>query len=251
MLLIRNMIKEAINKVLASLGLKITRISVDEYGVNLEHDINKLLRIIERSNIPVVFDVGANVGQSVVKFKRYCPNAQIHTFEPAEQTYHTLVENTRKYNTVIHNNFGLGAEVKEVRFYENTLDDISSFLEPTSLLWGDTKKTEVLEVNTLDAYCLQQNTKRINLLKIDTQGYDLEVLKGAKDMLRQSSIDIIQMEITIEEIYHHIPRMDEVLKFLFDMEYKLVAFYGYHSKDITARWTDAVFVSPSFKTDLR
>ncbi len=240
------MVKKILNKVLATLGYKMSRLTKEEFGLNMEHDMKKIFRLIEPQKTPIIFDVGANVGQSVTKFKGYSANAEIHTFEPSLETYKTLVNNTKQYNKVVHNNFGLGAEKKEVKFYANQLDDISSFLEPTSLLWGETKKTEVLKVYTLDHYCEQQNISKINILKIDTQGYDLEVLKGGKRMLQEKRIDIIQMEITLEELYHDMPRMDEVLKFIFDLEYSLVAFYGYHNKAIAARWTDAIFISSAF-----
>ena len=243
----KKIIKSALRSFLRLLGYRIIRLRPNEYGYSLEYDIAKLLEMAKRKADPlVIFDVGANEGQSVSLFKRIQPQSLIHTFEPDKTAFAHLQEKTKRYSGVVHNAFGLGAQKGESVFYANQQSDISSFLEPTQLLWGRVEGKQIVQVDTIDQYLFQNRIPRVNYLKIDTQGFDLEVLKGAAGALRDRKIDIIQMEITIAGIYHNLPRMDAVLKFLFDLDYGLVAFYDFHSQHAEARWTDALFISPEF-----
>jgi len=240
-------LRSKVIKGLQRLNLRIIKLTKEEFGVSLEYDLEKLFTLLRKQSTRiVVFDVGANIGQSVRKFKKISPESQIHTFEPSPTCFLELRNNTSMYTNIVYNNIGLGAEDKTIRFYENELTDISSFLEPTNELWGEVKSVDLMKITTLDNYCIENYIKNINYLKIDTQGYDLEVLKGASKLLKEKSIDIVQLEITLQKLYADIPQMDEVIKYLFDSGYRLVAFYGFHNENIQARWTDALFISSDF-----
>jgi hypothetical protein len=55
---------------------------------------------------------------------------------------------------------------------------------------------ELIEIRTLDSFCAEQSINRIDLLKTDTEGFDLDVLKGAKTMLRTHQIQFVVAEVT-------------------------------------------------------
>jgi len=240
-------LKVGLIKLLQKFNLRIISLTKEEYGISMEYDLAKLFNLLRLKNKRIViFDVGANVGQSVIKFKKLCPEGEVHTFEPSKNCFKELQKNTASFTDVIYNNIGLGAESKTAEFYENEITDISSFLKPTEALWGEVKKVDQMAITTLNDYALLSKTKKINYLKIDTQGYDLEVLKGADILLKEKAIDIIQMEITMQKLYADLPQMDLVIKYMFDAGYKLVAFYGFHNENVEARWTDALFISTEF-----
>jgi FkbM family methyltransferase len=242
-------LKNIIRSLFQKLNLRITKLSKEEYGVSLEFDLKKLLRLLQARNSPIIiFDVGANVGQTISKLKKICPQSQIHAFEPSPECFSDLLLNTSSYSGIVYNNIGLGADVKTVQFYENELNDISSFLEPTNELWGKTKSINQLKIMTLNEYVTNNKISRVNFLKIDTQGYELEVLKGAENQLKAGKIDVIQLEITLRKLYSDLPQMDLIIKYLLDLGYKLVAFYGFHNDNVEAMWTDAIFISPNFKS---
>ena len=63
------------------------------------------------------------------------------------------------------------------------------------------KKTTYVETNTIDNFCKINDIKHIDILKIDTEGYEEKVISGAKRMLKNQKIDIIQIELTHSDIY--------------------------------------------------
>jgi hypothetical protein len=78
-------------------------------------------------------------------------------------------------------------------------------------------------------------------LKSDTQGYDLEVLRGASRMLSEKRIALIYLEVTFSRIYQGSPRFDEVYGFLADHGMALVSFYDMIYQHKLLSWTDALF----------
>jgi hypothetical protein len=129
---------------------------------------------------------------------------------------------------------------------ENTFSEMSSLLEPGEMCWGQVvKKTPVL-VTTLDQYCQEKGIHFINLLKIDTQGYDLEVLKGAKGLLQSNRIQLIFMEVNFANIYKGQAAFEDVLRYLADANIRLVSLYRFYHKNNVAAWSDALFVNPAF-----
>jgi hypothetical protein len=146
-------------------------------------------------------------------------------------------------------NEGLGSKVGKIIFFENSQSEMGSFLKPTDELWGSPEGMVELPLTTLDRYAEDNQIAHIHFLKIDTQGFDLEVLKGASGLLKKKQIDLLQFEITIAHMYENLPGMEEFIRFLMNLDYRLVAFYGFHNKGIEASWTDALFIRPDFLKD--
>jgi len=85
------------------------------------------------------------------------------------------------------------------------------------------------------------------LLKSDTQGFDLEVLKGADRMLAEHRIRLIYLEIIFSKMYENLPRADKIYAFMADHGFELVSFYKTYFQNGRAGWTDALFIDPDFK----
>lgn len=142
-------------------------------------------------DIDVVFDVGARMemDQSTVPnifdYLELKPEATYHLFEPNPEYAKPLTKARDGRENVILNIIGLG-DVDGYISYSNAHQAFSggeAFNGIGELL---------LPVTTLDAYCTASKVPRIDLLKIDTEGYDYRVLLGAKDMLK--NIHYIQYE---------------------------------------------------------
>ena len=99
-------------------------------------------------------------------------------------------------------------------------------------------------VVTVDGYCGDNAVSRIDVLKIDTQGFDFEVLKGADRMLSNAQIRLVFMEVTFARLYEGLPRFDAIFGFLADRAYRLVAVYEPHRHNRILSWTDVMFASP-------
>jgi FkbM family methyltransferase len=239
--------RTSIKKFLKKTGLVIIRTSEDTYGYNINDDVIKILSQIKSTQSELVlFDVGSNIGQSIELYKQHFSDAQIHAFEPSSKTFEILKEKTSKYNAVTYNKMGVGAENAQQLFRENELSDVSSFLEPTLEMWGKVVAEEMVPIITIEEYMKSKNIVNVDFLKIDTQGFDFEVLKGAFTPMDEGRITLIQLEMTLKELYKNLPTMDEIIQYLFRANYKLIAFYGFHNKNIAAQWTDGLFIHASY-----
>lgn len=153
-----------------------------------------LLRLINRSRDKqvVIFDVGANVGQyAQLAVEIFANNAVIHSFEPAGATFKRVNAKFEGVSNVKVKKLALGKEAGNSKIYFDAESSVTASLTDDGLKH---KYEEIIEVSTIDLYCKTQKISIIDLLKIDTEGYELFVLEGAREMLSGSSIEVIQFE---------------------------------------------------------
>ncbi|MEQ9219066.1 MAG: FkbM family methyltransferase [Cyclobacteriaceae bacterium] len=151
----------------------------------------------EQKNL-VLFDVGANIGQYSKWLVDFFPEAEIHAFEPSHSTFAQLEYNLRNENVRL-NQCGLGKVIDTLTLYNSAEKEHSQhgtiYKEVLSeLLDKGELVEEVIRIETIDHYCEENQISQIDFLKIDTEGHELDVLKGAKRMLSTSSIKHIQFE---------------------------------------------------------
>ena len=160
---------------------------------------------------PVIFDVGANVGDYSVLVHSVIPSARIYAFEPAAPVYQELARRLSAIGNganVKAFNLGLSDEEKTVNLHSYTVEGeavslISSIDRrlPTQVVQVEVSDTEKIEVRTLDSFCAAEGIKRIDYLKLDVEGHELAVLRGAQAMLDRRAISMIQFEFGPANIY--------------------------------------------------
>jgi FkbM family methyltransferase len=242
-------LKKGINAVLRRFGYQLQRVGGEPatFGVDPMHDMCVLNTAGDQ---PVIFDVGANVGQSIENFRRQFLAPVIHSFEPSPQAFAELRRRASGLPDVILNNLALGARPGNATFFESEAGTpMSSLLQPGTECWGGggVRETLQVQVTSVDEYCHQRGIKLIDILKIDTQGYDFEVIKGAETMIRNRAIHLIHMEIIFCDMYKGLPRMDEIYAFLADRGFVLVTFYPFCYWGNKASWTEGLFMHPGFQ----
>jgi FkbM family methyltransferase len=242
---LRKSIRKAFNLVGLDLILyrpKLPPVEEAPIGINVLSDIRRLLRV----RPPIIFDIGANVGQTVQIYKGLLPESEIHSFEPSPSTFEQLVHKVGYHQKLHLNNVAVGSSSGTNKLFENDHSDMSSFLELGTAGWGEIiKETEVKTV-TLDQYCDENNVPYISLLKSDTQGYEFEVLKGCNELIRNNQIEMILIEMNFSELYKDQPRFDELYRFLIDRGFRLVSFYGFRYQNDYAGWTNGLFRNINF-----
>lgn len=161
----------------------------------------------------VFLDIGAHSGTYTISLAKYCKT--VHSFEPQRMTYYSLCGSVALSNAenVFCHNFGLGEETQTGQQTLNIVSDDGggSTIQPITSI----KKTELITVKTLDSMNLQD----IGFIKIDVEGNELNVLKGALNTLKQSNYPKILFE---SNTYN-----SELFSFLDNLGYSRVNITGY------------------------
>lgn len=165
----------------------------------------------------VVLDVGANIGfTALTAATRVGPNGRVFAFEPHPANYGTLVGNI-KLNPDLRIeafNLGLGRNPRDATMSEPTSRNPGGF----HIQEGGTGV--MVEIDTLDAVVAREGIGRVDVMKIDTEGFEREVLGGADGLLRESRPTIF---IELGEAHLRVQGSStvEVLTLLMDYGYEL------------------------------
>ncbi len=140
----------------------------------------------------------------------------------------------------------MGSAVGKMTFLENSHPDMSSFLPLGPFGWGEVTHETSVEVNTVDRFCYEQGIEEIDVLKSDTQGFELEVFKGAEETIRAKKIRLIYCEMNFVEMYKNMPSFTRIYDFLTDHDFLLVSFYKLQRLGNLASHTDMLFVHKDY-----
>jgi FkbM family methyltransferase len=196
----------------------------------------------------VLFDVGANLGQTIEKMNNDYLGAKIYAFEPSKNCFQYLNEKFNQNKNVSLHNLAFGSVCGNLEFNEYSWSALNSLLKRA---YGTAKieETYLVEVLTIDAFCIANNVSHINMLKTDTEGYELNVLKGASTMMKHNKIQFVYVEIFFNENYLGQSSFGDIYNFLLENRFELVRFYDVlYTNEGLASKTDALFINSSFKS---
>jgi FkbM family methyltransferase len=200
--------------------------------------------------LEIVFDVGANIGQSTEKFSARLPSARIWSFEPASEFYAELSKRFATNTCVQCERLAVGANEGEVELALTSWPTMAHIAVKSAKLPSAIAITgsEKVAMTTLDNYCTSNRIPRIDFLKIDTEGFDLEVLRGAASLIGQGLILFIQCECSVNPDNRYHGALGTIQAFIEHFGYRLFGFYD-QAEDWTTgapnlRRVNAVFISP-------
>jgi FkbM family methyltransferase len=157
---------------------------------------------------PVLFDVGAHHGQTATRLRELYPSAMIHCFEPFPQSYSLLERATEADHRVRRHLLCVSDRTGTATMNCNSSTATNSLLATdrrASATWGegllDTNARIEVRTTTLDAFCVAESIDRVDLLKIDTQGAEFTVLRGADGMLSRRAISVLVFEMITATTY--------------------------------------------------
>lgn len=219
------------------------------FGIDPFRDAHTILK---QQRSPVIFDVGANVGQTALKLREEFPNAAIHSFEPSPETFRQLKANVGSRPSITAHNLALGSRT-ESRAMHLTKSSLTSSLLPTAAgaekylgeLVTDAGQATI-SVSSLDEFLANKNIPHLDLLKLDVQGFEVEVLKGAAESLKNDRISMVLTEVNFVKLYDSQAYFQDVYDEMFRQNYQLVGLYhGDYRAGQYLAWADALFVKPS------
>lgn len=213
------------------------------HGLDAAYDIGRWL-----PDLATIVDVGANVGQSTVAFAESWPGARIYSVEPFTEAFTRLKRNVSDRPRIVCLHCALGAApgTERVRTRPGLVTNSLAYAVDTAEDREDTAQTEVVRIRTLDELSVTEGIERIDLLKIDTEGYDLEVLTGGRSLLEAERISFVQVEVGMtQENTKHVP-LPEAQAWLARFGYVLFGIYEQTpewSGEPRLRFSNALFVS--------
>jgi FkbM family methyltransferase len=198
-----------------NLRLKIIKFLIDlNEKIFFERRLKKFY--LNYQQINTVFDIGANKGQTIDFFLKINPNCFIFAFEPNPKLYQILKSKYNAKKNIKIFNIGISDTTGSKLFFENVLDYTSSFehlnydseyLNKKAKILGFSKdniikdKYEVSTMTLADFFKINSNITTIDVLKIDTEGHELNCLIGlfyGKDLPK---IKNIQLESHNDDMY--------------------------------------------------
>lgn len=224
------------------------RVRYFQHGHRLADDLRR-----RRIRPRLVFDVGANTGQSALAFTAAFPGATIHTFEPFRDTFSALRQNTAAHSHIHAHCLALGAEAGVASVRLQGSGSVNNSLVSAKENSESNGSAEHVKVDTIDAFCARQGIGTIDFLKVDTEGYDLEVLKGTSGLLQAQRVDLLQVEAGMNPLNHkHVP-LTAFLSFLEPLGYMLFGIYDQTPEwdgDVRLRFSNPVFISTRYMESL-
>jgi FkbM family methyltransferase len=199
----------------------------------------------------ILFDIGANRGQSIHSLKKIVPASLIYSFEPDPIVFQQLVTKN-SWSGVKFFNIAVGERSGRFPFYISPLSETSTLVIPNLASKWNKKKASILgmniqemyaetevDVTTIDDFMLSQEINHIDLIKIDVEGGELQVLLGARNAFQRKMISIVQFEIHNNDL--RASQKKQIETFLFEQDFR------YHSsvKHNFGNFSDVVYVKQS------
>jgi len=195
----------------------------------------------------IIFDVGANRGNITRQYREKFPGAVIHAFEPYTPFHENFRQNNPDPENVHLTQVALAEKEGEMDFFLNASGDTNSLFEPISIGANSDKScknigSKKIRTSTLEIYCREKGIPHIDILKMDTQGAELPILKGGEELLKQRRISLVYSEGYFKPQYKDQPLLYDVANYLRNFGYYLEGIYDPFYNDRFMLWCDAIFL---------
>lgn len=220
-----------LKNIFSFLGYDIKKINKETSNINFDDLLRDKI-----PNNPVILDVGGNKGQSIERFIKIFDNPTIHSFEPIKKEYEYMKEKFKGKNNIILNNFAIGEKkcIKEFNITAKTGNSsFNRIRKDTKWLKVRSKehnipeedyiiKKEKISIETLDDYIKDHNLEKIDLLKVDTQGYEDKVFEGTINNLKNKKVGAVITEIMFDDVYSRYLSFSDIEKYLVPNNFRMV-----------------------------
>lgn len=186
-------------------------------NLSLGHiDSLELLEIARIAGIKVIYDIGANAGTWALLAKAIIPDASVEAFEPLPMHHESFKQNCAHLPKVTLHPIALGAANTTMSLRVTDFSDASSFLPLTKTAHQLFGLAEVAQLPTpvrrLDDFILEKHLNAPDLIKLDVQGFEVQVLLGAVSALATAKAVII--EVSFVQLYEDQCSFSAVCSFL-------------------------------------
>jgi FkbM family methyltransferase len=172
-----------------------------DHGNNNTVEADIAFRALANTDSPVVLDVGSNIGTFASWVSRFLSkkNGKLYCFEPQRQVFQMLCGNlaiNNLFNVYAHE-LALGKEEKFIDIDEVDYESMGSFaafsmadIDMSAIYKSVATKKQRIKMTTIDKFVVEYQLEKVDYIKVDAEGLDLEVLDGAKNTIETYSPDL-------------------------------------------------------------
>lgn len=189
------------------LNLKDKSAENQESSLHYLKNLQSIQKLCNETSPCVILDVGANIGQTAIGYENIFRGASIHSFEPFRENFEHLVVNTKAFPNITSHHIALSdrsgfLEVKRDHHPLSQWNSICPVYQDHLSLAGNFR-IETIEMTTGDEFCKKEDLQSVALLKIDTEGHEMDVLKGFQGMIADGKVLFILIEVGFFEDSTH------------------------------------------------
>jgi FkbM family methyltransferase len=235
-------LKNIVRKCFEKAGYSLSKYTEDSFSLQKKFCI---------SRSPIIFDVGAHVGEVASIYRKLFPTAAIHCFEPFPDSFEVLSKNKKNDSLTFCHQVAVSNINGTAQFNSNIGNATNSLLATdqsnANAYWGsgllETKKQIVVETIKIDDFCQKNSIAHLDILKMDVQGAEYSALYGANFMLSNQKIALIYLELIICPTYEGQKKLHEYLALFETHRYVLLDFFNPVRKGNKLLQVDAIFIN--------
>jgi FkbM family methyltransferase len=145
--------------------------------------------------VRLALDIGANVGDWTSRLLQANPRCVVHGFEASPKTFANLRQRNSQTDNLVLYNCGMGENVGQLPFYDyGENSGLSSFVAREISVGLKPKQIINVPLTTVDTFRAEHNIGHVDFAKIDTEGFELPVLRGMRRTLQERNVSMIQFE---------------------------------------------------------
>ena len=213
----------------------------------------RIEKFLKKMNLKcsTIIDVGSHTGESIDFFNTIYPNSNIYAFEPQKDCFDPLKKKYLSNSKITVLNFALGEKKEIKKLNKNFLSSTSTFsklnhnskhFKIKSFILGSNAgfyKEEIVNVETLTFFFEKYNFEKIDILKIDTEGYEMEALNGLKRI--SSKIKVIIIEHNYTDYYMNYS-LSNTKNYLSELSFKNLKNFKFP----LMKYTDSIYINTKF-----
>lgn len=177
-----------------------------------------------------MFDVGANIGQTVRRYLQFTEdNVQIYSFEPAPESYAKLKEEYDHFPNVHLFQLGISKAASSFTMLCEGASTMNRIIDSPSGV-ENLDHTQTINCVSLEDFCRDNSIDNISYLKIDTEGHEMEAIEGFGKM--SANIDFIEFEVSANSYNKYHTSFQDIYDKLSNL-----GFYLFHIQEQCNEWT--------------
>lgn len=198
-------------------------------------------RILAGAEVRTILDCGAHHGRVAREYAAAFPSATIHSFEPTPATFEVLKRNVGSHPRIKPVNAAVGATEGTLDFYIAPFEQANSLL-PRHPGHPELEKKVQVRVRRLDDYCREQGIDRVDVLKLDVEGYEGPALTGCGRLLDDGRVRAIVAETRFDSGGGANTTFPDLCALLLPRGYQFYGLYDpRHDAALKFEWGDVIF----------